>query len=426
MRTAGLLALSVGMAILYAVAAVAQQPGASVALRAARMLDVQSGRMQENAIVVIQGDHIVRVGGPIPDGAKVIDLGDSTLLPGLIDAHTHLTYSVMGDPGWELDTIEHTATDDALRGVKAARITLMNGFTTVRNLGARGFADVSLAHAIDSGYVVGPRMIVSANPIGATGGSADDDGWAPGVNEGSESSGIADGPEAIVRAVRYQIKHGATVIKLMTTGSVASLATGTVSQEMTEIEMRAAVEEAQRHGLRTAAHAHSSAGIAAAVRAGVTSIEHGSMLTDETVQLMKERGTWLVPQSYVWDYSPRSTLPPQVRAKLESLRPHVRESTMRAARAGVRIAFGSDSSCIPFEDVPKEFGARVRDGFAPIEVLRQATINAADLLGVKDRGVIAAGMLADLVAVPGDPLADISVMEHVSFVMKGGVLYLNP
>ncbi len=169
MRTAGLLALSVGMAILYAVAAVAQQPGASVALRAARMLDVQSGRMQENAIVVIQGDHIVRVGGPIPDGAKVVDLGDSTLLPGLIDAHTHLTYSVIGDPGWELDTIEHTATDDALRGVKAARITLMNGFTTVRNLGARGFADVSLAHAIDSGYVVGPRIIVSANPIGATG-----------------------------------------------------------------------------------------------------------------------------------------------------------------------------------------------------------------------------------------------------------------
>ena len=414
------------MAIICGTVFAAERPGTLVALRAARMLDVQSGRMQANAIVVIEGERIIRVGGPIPAGAKVIDLGDSTLLPGLIDAHTHLTYSVMGDPGWELDTIEHTPVDDALRGVRAARITLLNGFTTVRNLGARGFADVSLARAIERGYVVGPRMIVSGHPIGITGGSADDDGWAPGINEGSEAAGIADGPESVVRAVRYQIKHGATVVKLMATGSVASLAADGASQELTEAEMRAAVEEAQRHGLRTAAHAHTSEGIAAAVRAGVTSIEHGSILTDETIRLMKEHGTWLVPQSYVWDYLPRSNLPPQVRTKAEALRPHVRESTMKAARAGVRIAFGSDSSCIPFEDVPKEFTARVRDGFTPLEVLRQATVNAADLLGTPDRGAIAAGMLADVIAVPGDPLADISSMERVSFVMKGGIVQRQP
>jgi imidazolonepropionase-like amidohydrolase len=385
-------------------------------LRAARMLDVESGQIVNNAVVVIEGDRIVRVGGSVPRNADVIDLGNSTLMPGFMDLHTHLGSDLVGD--WANRPVTETEADVALRAAHNAVITLNAGFTTVRDMS--GFAGVALRRAIEAEMAQGPRIVAAANSLGITGGHCDVTGYAPGILELGPAYGVADGPAGVLEATRYQIKHGAQFIKICATAGVLSFEGPVGAQQFSEEEMRTVVEEAARHGMRVAAHAHGTEGIIAAIRAGVASIEHGSMLDDEAIRLMRERGTYLVPTTYLVGAINLDALPPPIRTKAEMILPLAVESLRRAISAGVRIAFGTDAAVYPHGDNAKEFAVLVERGMTPLAAVQSATIHAADLLGVQDRGRIAQGLLADLVAVPGNPLEDITVTERVSFVMKGG------
>ena len=394
----------------------AQQP---TVLRAAAMLDVVKGQMVRPAVLVVEGGRIRSVGpGQLPAGARTVDLGDMTLLPGLIDAHTHLTFDISGD--WVTRSVRELPADAALRGARNARLTLLAGFTTVRDVGAPGFADVSLMKAIDAGFIIGPRMIPSAHAIGITGGHCDDTGWAPGVNELKPEQGVADGVDAAVRAVRYQIKHGAKVIKVCATAGVLSFDATLGAQQLSDAELEAIVQEAARHGLKVAAHAHGREGIKAAVRAGVASIEHGSMIDDDAAALMKQRGTYLVPTAYLLGTFKFESLSPPIAAKAREVIPMAQESHRRAVRAGVKIAFGTDAAVAAHGENARELSVYVGYGMRPLEAIRTATLNAADLLGVSDRGVLAPGKLADLIAVRGNPLEDVRVLERVVWVMKAG------
>jgi imidazolonepropionase-like amidohydrolase len=412
-RTASIL-LSILLSPIFT--ARAQQP---IVVRAARMVDVARGELIAPAVVVVANGRIVSVGsGGLPAGARTVDLGDLTLLPGLIDAHTHLTADISGD--WITRSVRELPADAALRGARNARRTLLAGFTTVRDVGSVGFADVSLMKAIDAGFVMGPRMIPSAHAIGITGGHCDDTGWAPGVNELDYRHGVADGVDEVVKAVRYQIKHGAKVIKVCATAGVLSFDATVGAQQLSEAELQAIVQEANRHGLKVAAHAHGTEGIKAAVRAGVASIEHGSMIDDEAADLMKRHGTYLVPTAYLLTTFKYESLPPPIAAKAKQVVPLAQASHRRAIRAGVKIAFGTDAAVYPHGDNAREFAVYVGYGMRPADAIRTATVNAADLLGVSDRGVIAPGKLADLIAVRGNPLEDVRVLEQVPWVMKGG------
>ena len=390
-------------------------------LRAARMLDVVSGRMVSPAAVTVQDGRIVAVGGAAPSGARTVDLGDVTLLPGLIDLHTHLTGD-LSTPDWVAEPVRGTPASWALRGAQNARITLRAGFTTVRDLGAGGFSDVALMRAIDDGFLPGPRIVPSGHAVGITGGHCDDTGWAPGVSERGPEGGVADGPESVTHAVRYQIKHGAKVIKLCATAGVLSFEGSVGAQQMDDEEMRAAVREAARHGMSVTAHAHGSEGILAAVRAGVASIEHGSILTPQVLSAMKDRGTWLIPTLYLREAIRRDLLPPPIRAKMDQVTPLMDQSFRLALRSGVKIAFGTDASVYPHGQNAREFAVRVKLGQQPIEAIRGATLYAAQVLRSDDRGAIVRGKLADLIAVQGDPLRDIGALERVTFVMKGGAV----
>jgi imidazolonepropionase-like amidohydrolase len=401
-----------------------QETPQTVVLRAARMLDVQTGRIIQPAVIVIEKDRIKSINPASVPRGQVIDLGDVTLLPGFIDMHTHLSFDIEG--AWIYRPVTDTAGDYALRGARNARLTLLAGFTTVRDVGSAHFVDVALMRAIDRDFVPGPRIFPAGHSIGITGGHCDTTGFAPGVTERGPETGVADGPESALRAVRYQIKHGAKVIKICATAGVLSLEGPVGAQQLSEQEMRTIVEEATRHGLKVAAHAHGTEGIIAAIRAGVASIEHGSMLNDEAIRLMKERGTYLVPTTALTDSIRLDALPPPIRAKAEYVIPLAKQSLQRAIGAGVKIAFGTDAAVIPHGQNAKEFSALVARGMSPIDAVRAATVNAADLLGVNDRGRIAPGLLADLVAVPGNPLDNIRVLEDVRFVMKGGQIYKRP
>jgi imidazolonepropionase-like amidohydrolase len=410
--------LAIALAVLASASPLAaQQPQSAIVVRAARMLDVAAGQVVRNATVVVQGDRISAVNPPsAPPGAQVIDLGDVTLMPGLIDAHTHLIGEIT--PTSFTDPVTQTAVDAAFKATRNGRTTLLAGITTVRDFG--GEVTVAMAKAVARGDVSGPRIIPSRHAIGITGGHCDVTGFAPGILESGPEKGIANGPWQVVEAVRHQIKHGAQVIKTCATAGVLSLEGPVGAQQYSFEELEALVQEATRHGVKVAAHAHGTDGIKAAVRAGVASIEHGSVLDDEAIALMKERGTYLVPTIYLGYRINLDILPPLVRAKAEQVLPLARESLRKAIAAGVKVAFGTDAAVYPHGENAKELAVYVKFGMTPLEALRSATVRAADLLGKDDRGTIAAGKLADLIAVPGDPLQDVSATERVSWVMLGG------
>jgi len=397
----------------------AQAP--AIAVRAARMVDVQAGKLVDRPQIVVRGKEIVSVGSASdapPVGAEIVDLGDLTLLPGLIDCHTHLSMAIEGD--FVNRVVHEGAPDAALRGARNARVTLLAGFTTVRDLGSQDFVDVALMRAVERGDIDGPWIFPAGHGIGITGGHADETGFRPGILEQSPEQGVADGPDACVAAVRAQLKYGAKVIKCMATAGVLSFEDSVGAQQLSDAELKAIVEEATRHGVKVAAHAHGPEGILAAVRAGVASIEHGSVLTDEIVDEMVKRGTYLVPTAYLRRRIDLPHLPAKLRAKAELIFPKADESLKKAIARGVKIAFGTDAAVYPHGENAHEFAVYVEDGMKPADALRTATVRAADLLGVKDRGVLAPGTLADLIAVAGDPLSDVTVLEHVRWVMHGG------
>lgn len=409
----------VSLAVSIAGAQGAPAAGMPTTITAARMLDVRAGRMITPGLVVVQDGRITQVGGTAPSGGQRIDLGDATLLPGFIDAHVHLTGEIA--PGFDQLPVKETAADGVLRGVPFARRTLEAGFTTVRNLGSAGFGDVALMHAIERGDIVGPRIIPAGHAIGITGGHCDMTGYAPGILEQDPATGVANGVDEMTAAVRHQLKHGAKVIKICATAGVLSFEESVGAQQMSEAELRAVVEEATRHGVKVAAHAHGAEGIKAAIRAGVASIDHGSILDDEAIALMKQHGTFLVPTRALGTLINLDALPPLLRSKAVNVLPMAGASFRRAVAAGVRVALGTDAAVMPHGMNAREFNAMVDAGMSPLEALRAGTISGAELLGTADRGQLAVGMLADIVAVPGDPLQDIGATSRPVMVMKGGM-----
>ena len=397
-------------------------------IRAQRMLDVASGEIIEPAVVVVRDGRIESVNPKtIPGDIEIIDLGDRTLLPGFMDMHSHVTLDFFTGDHWTTAAVMETPADWALHGAEFGRDMLMAGFTTVRDAGAwPGFPDVALMRAVDKGGVPGPRIFPAGHYLSITGGHCDVTGFAPGIMELGPKQGIANGRAEILEAVRYQAKHGVKVIKVCATAGVFSKGDSPGAQQYSDEELRVIVEEANRHGLKVMAHAHGSQGILAAVKAGVASIEHGSMLTPEIVGEMKARGTFYVPTIHLNDVPLPPETPQWTVEKSEFLAPYVERSFELALESGINIALGSDAGVMPHRDARLEFNAMVRRGMTPLHALRTATINAADLLGVDDRGRIGPGLLADLVAVDGNPLEDIRTVENVRFVMKGGEVFLAP
>ncbi|MCK5326849.1 MAG: amidohydrolase family protein, partial [Woeseiaceae bacterium] len=357
----------------------------------------------------------------LPAGAEIIDLADRTLLPGLFDMHTHLTLDFFTGNHWTTAAVKESPADWALYGVKFGRQTLNAGFTTVRDAGAwPGFPDVALMRAVNAGRVIGPRIYPAGHYLSITGGHCDVTGFAPGVMELGPNQGIANGVDEILRAVRYQAKHGVKVIKVCATSGVFSAGQQPGAQQYSDLELRTIVEEASRHSLKVMAHAHGSEGIMAAVKAGVASIDHGSMLTPEIIKEMKKRGTYYVPTLYLADIPLPENTPQDTVNKSNFLAPFIEKSFRMAVDSGVKIALGTDSGVLRHNEVGKEFYAMVSRGMTPLHALQTATINAAELLGVTDRAELKAGKLADIIAVEGNPLDDIRVMERVTFVMKDG------
>jgi imidazolonepropionase-like amidohydrolase len=421
--------LALAFALVAAAGLSAQQPVPALGdnsrpmlVRAARYLDVDKGVYVSPAVILVDSGRIVGINPKkVSPDYPVVDLGALTLLPGLIDLHTHLTAA--DSPNWATDPVTKSAADAALLGVINGRKTLLAGFTTVRDVGAYDFADVALARMFATGDIAGPRMVPSGNALGITGGHCDVTGFAPGVRERSPEDGIADGPDQFVRAARYQIKHGAKVIKVCATAGVFSFEGSVGAQQMSAEELRAVVDEAARHGIRVAAHAHGPEGMIAAAKAGVTSIEHGSLLTDEAVRVLKQQGTWYVPNVYLAEALDTTSMPPAIRAKARTVRQGIAQSFAMALKGGLKIGFGTDAGVFPHGLNGREFGARTRRGMRPVEAIRGATTHAADVLGVSDRGVIGYGKLADLIGVAGDPLQDVTTLEDVKWVMKDGTVY---
>ena len=399
----------------------------TLVVTADRMFDAESGRISGPVRVVVVDGMIAAVNpDSVPVAAHVVELGDRTLMPGLLDMHTHLTGDYFSGDHWVTMPVYETAADWAVLGTRFALDTLLAGFTTVRDVGSLpGFPDVALMKAVNRGTVPGPDIWPAGHYISITGGHCDITGFAPGIHELGPKQGIADGVDEVIKAVRYQAKHGVKVIKVCATGGVFSFSNNAPvgAQQYSQEELDVIVREASKLGLKVVAHAHGTEGINAAVKAGVASIDHGSVLSDESVRLMKQRGTYLVPQAYISDIPLPPDTPPATVAKNDYLNPLANRSIRKAYEAGVKMALGTDAGVYRHGDNGREFAALVARDLPEEHVLKMATVYAADLLGVDDRGVIAEGKRADLIAVPGNPLEDISVMEDVRFVMKTGVIY---
>jgi imidazolonepropionase-like amidohydrolase len=399
-------------------------------LRADRWVDVDKGEVRSPAVIVVEGNRIAAVDPvDLPTTATEINLGDVTLMPGLMDMEINL---LLGGPG---ATTFHGVTDDpvyrTLRGIVNCRTTLMAGFTTVRNLGlfvkTAGFLlDVSLGRAVDNGWVDGPRIISAGHAITPTGGHLDPTMFqriAPGVLPLSVEEGIANGVPEVRKAVRYQIKYGARVIKISASGGVMSHSTAAGAQQYSDEELEAIVDEAHRAGIRVAAHAHGDSGIRACIRAGVDCIEHGSLASDDTIQMMVDHGTFFVPTSYLSEGLDVSKADPALQAKAAEIFPRARAMLGKAIAAGVKIACGTDAPAIPHGDNAKELWAMVDRGMTPMQAIQAATVTSAELINADNLGHLSPGYLADIIGVPGDPSEDITVTQDARFVMKDGKVF---
>jgi len=417
----------IGMA-LFLLASATAQTSRHVVIHAGHVLDVKSGKTLSDQTIVISDGKIVSTGAAadakIPPDAARIDLPNATVLPGLIDAHTHITF----EPKFGYDRLAISVPREALTGAKNARITLLAGFTTIRNVGATEFADVALRDAVNAGDVPGPRMLVSGPALSITGGHCDNN-MLPFEYHATED-GVADGIAAVQHKVRENIKYGSDLIKVCATGGVLSLGDNPQHSQYTLEEMKAIVADAHRLGRKVAAHAHGAEGIRWAAEAGVDSIEHGSYIDDAAIAVMKEHGTYLVPTLYLGDWmidnAGLTHLPPPLLAKAQEVIPAARKNVAHAFASGVKVAFGTDAAVYPHGLNAHEFAVMVKLGLTPLQAIQAATINAADLLGWSGKvGTLEPGAWADVVAVDGDPLKDVTTLEHMKFVMKGGEVVKN-
>jgi imidazolonepropionase-like amidohydrolase len=429
--------------IAFASASSAQQPAQQppppptpIVLRAARVVDGTGAAPIANGVVIVTGNRITAVGRSgavtVPAGAQTIDLGDATLLPGFIDAHTHISGRVLGDPGNDLESVKDFDTYGAVLAVVHAERTLMAGFTTIRNVGSDHWADLALKKAINEGKVRGPRLQGAAHSLGITGGHCDNNAFKPGLMDGDPTTGIADGADEIRAAVRYQVKYGADLIKTCATGGVLSEGDAVGNVQYGLDDLRAMVDEAKKHDRKVAAHAHGTEGIKIATRAGVASIEHGSFLDVEGARLMAQQGTYLVPTLMAGEGVERAAK----NGTIKGLRAEKALAAAAAMRNGikiakansVKIALGTDAGVIPHGTNARELRLMVEwGGLTPMEAVVAGTSNAAKLLGWDDRiGTLAANKLADVIAVPGDITRDVTAAERVIFVMKDGVVYKQP
>jgi imidazolonepropionase-like amidohydrolase len=424
------------MILFFLAAAMAFPQSRPIVIKAARMFDGVGDRVVSPGLVVVLGEKIRGVGtsAEIPAGAEVIDLGDATILPGFMDAHTHLTMQYDTDyRKQQIDGLQKTVAEQALDASVNARVTLMAGFTTVRDVGAADFIDIGLRNAIASAKVPGPRMLVATNAIGATGGHCDNAAGYRFNLFGRESGiqdGVANGPEQMRLAVRFNIKYGADVIKTCATGGVLSLTDDVDTPQLTQAELDTMVDEAHALRRKTAAHAHGAAGAKRAIRAGIDSIEHGSFLDDEALDLMKARGTYYVPTMMaaqgLREVLEKGYLPPQVATKARSAMAALDATVAKAIAKQIKIALGTDAAVYPHGRNGEEFAQMVRVGMKPIDALKAGTSVDAQLFGLFEKtGSLQAGKWADIVAVPGNPLKDIHATEKVMFVMKEGTVFKN-
>jgi imidazolonepropionase-like amidohydrolase len=397
-----------------------------VIVRAGKLLDVKTGKTLSDQAIVIEGDKIVSVGpaSDAPAGTTTINLPNATVLPGLIDAHTHITFN----PTFGYQTLGISIPREALIGAHNARLTLEAGFTTIRNVAASGYADVALRDAINAGDVPGPRMLVSGPALSITGGHCDNNLLPFEYHVSNE--GVADGIESVQHKTREVIKYGADLIKICATGGVLSKGDDPNASQFTLEEMKAIVAEAHRLGRKVAAHAHGAQGVIWASEAGVDSVEHGHLMNDAAIATLKKNGTYLVPTQYLMDWqrehAAQANLPDYAKRKMEMVSETGENNARKAIAAGVKIGLGTDAAVYPHGLNAHELAAYVRLGMTPLQAIQSATINDADLLGWSDKiGTLEPGKWADIIAVDGDPLHDVTTLQHVKFVMKGGEVVKN-
>ena len=427
MRVRSVFALSVAALLGLSSTGIAQtaKPAGRTLVRAGHLLDVHTGKTLDAQTIVVEGDKIVSIGPSASmvaqAGDQVVDLGGMTVLPGLIDVHTHITSNPEFDPYKDL---AGTDAKEAIDGVVNARTTLMAGFTTIRNVGAGGYTDVDLRDAVDAGEVPGPHMQVSGPPLGITGGHCDEN-LLP-VKYHLTSDGVADGIAAVQQKVRQNIKYGADVIKVCATGGVLSKGDDPQASQYTLVEMQAIVADAHRLGRKVAAHAHGAQGILWASEAGIDSIEHGSYINDAAIAEMKKHGTWLVPTLYLEDWQLEyGKLPPFYQQKMKDVSAVAKKNIRHAYESGIHIALGTDAAVYPHGLNGHELEVYVRDiGMTPLAAIQTATVNASELMGWSAKtGSLDAGKWADVIAVDGDPLKDVKLLQDVKFVMKAGMVY---